>query len=316
MLNKKYKLIFFGSPKFSTYSLTALKVAGFEICAVVTQPPKIKGRNKILAETNISSVAKSMNLNVLSPTDFDENFINKLKNYHADIFVVVAYGKIIPLSVLNLPKKGTINIHPSLLPKFRGPSPIQTALLNGEKLTGISLMKLDKKVDHGPILQQIIEPITSDDNNETLSERLFQIGANNLPSTLLKYLNNELIPIPQNDKLASYTKMLKKEDGKINWQNKAQYIRQQINAYQPWPTAYSYCQNKLYKFYSATVVSGNLKPGQIKIDKKNKCLYVGTGNLLLAVETVQPEGKTILKIKDFILGYNLDQLFFTTDPKT
>ncbi len=312
----KYKLIFFGSPAFAVKSLQALINADFEILAVVTQPPKTKGRNKILAETDLSVAAKKMGLKVINPIHFDTETIKQIKNLQADLFVVVAYGKILPNDLINLPPKGLINLHPSLLPKYRGPSPVQTALLNNETLTGITIMKLDNKVDHGPILFQIPEKIKANDDFQTLLNRLFEIGAKNLPEVLIKYLNNELIPTSQDDTQATYTKLLKKEDGLINWQSDALYIRQQILAFKPWPATYSYCKNKLYKFHSAEVVAGTLQPGEIKIDKKNQKLFIGTGKSILSINAIQPEGKGILKIIDFISGYDLDGLFFTTHPKT
>lgn len=316
VMQNKYKLVFFGSPFFASYSLENLIKADFHITAVVTQPPKIKGRNQVKTETDLAKIAQKYNLKTITPEIFNDDIFAELKNLSADAFIVVAYGKIIPQTILNLPPHGVINIHPSLLPKYRGPSPVQTALLNNEKITGVSIMKIDNKVDHGPILFQVSEQIKNDDNNVLLTDRLFQIGAKYLPDILWKYLNKNLTPQPQDDNLATYTKLIKKQDGLINWLDEAVYINQQIKAYQPWPTAYSYCQNKLYKFYKGKIIKGKLPPGKIIVDKKNRQLLVGTGKDLLSVDIIQPEGKNKLPIKDFILGYNLGGLFFTTHPKT
>lgn len=316
VMPNKFKLVFFGSPSFASYSLSALLKANFKITAVVTQKPKFKGRNKILTATDLSVTASHYGLKIITPDVFDNKVILELKKLKADAFVVVAYGKILPPEIINLPPKGLINLHPSLLPKYRGPSPVQNTLLNNDKLTGLSIMKLDNKVDHGPILYQIIEPIKSTDNNQSLTDRLFALGANYLPKILFKYLNDELTPIPQDHTKATYTKMIKKEDGLINWQKDATTIRQQILAFQPWPAAYTYCQKKLFKIYLSKVIIGKFPPGKIKIDKKNTLLLVGTGKDTLSIEKIQPEGKNILNIKDFISGYNLDGLFFTTHPKT
>lgn len=312
----KFKLVFFGSPFFAGYSLEALLKADFEIAAVVTQPPKIKGRKQTLTETDLAVIAKKHNLKIITPVEFNDNILKQLQELQADVFVIVAYGKIIPPNIINIPSQGLINIHPSLLPKYRGPSPVQTALLNNEKFTGVSIMKIDHKIDHGPILFQISEPIEPNDNNLFLTNRLFEIGAKYLPTILTKYLKKELIPYPQNHSLATYTKLIKKEDGQINWQNNAIYINQQIKAFQPWPSAYTYCQGKIYKFYKSKVIKGVLPPGKISVDKKNKRLFVGTGKDILSIEIIQPEGKNKLKVEDFISGYDLSGLFFTTHPKT
>ncbi len=310
------KIVFFGSPDFAVYSLLALYNSDFEVVGVVTQPAKAKGRNKIITDTPIAVCAKKLKLNLLSPTVFEENFIMTLQNLAADLFVVVAYGKILPPKLLALPRYGLINLHPSLLPKYRGPSPVQTAILNGDISTGLSIMKLDNKIDHGPILYQIIESVKTTDNNITLTDRLFRLGAEQLPTILQKYLKSDIKLTIQDDKAATYTKMLSKEDGLIDWTKEAKYIRQQILAYQPWPGAYSYCQNKLYKFLEVDISKEKLLPGQININKTNQQLLVGTGDWALEIKTLQMAGKSIQSAKNFISGNNLQGLFFTTNPKS
>lgn len=305
------KIIFWGTPDFAVPSLKVLHQMGL-LAAVVTQPDKPAGRGKKLVSSPVKNFClentrlaedgeSRRDIDILEPVQLDQAFINDLKKYLPATFVVVAYGKIIAQEVLDLSELTAINIHPSMLPELRGPSPIQTALLRGFETTGVSLMQLDKKMDHGPILGQIEVKIQPDENYLQLSERLSEIGAKILEEKIKDYLAGKISPLPQDDDKATFCKLIEKTDGQIDWSKSAQEINNMIRAYNPWPSAYAKLGDLDIKFFAAKVVEKDIEAGQTLVENNN--LYIGTGEKSLEILELQPAGKGKMKTADFVRGY-------------
>ncbi len=297
------KIVFFGT---SNVALPILEMLSHkhQIFAVVTQPDKKVGRNQELQESPVSVLANEMKLPILKPerTKDGNQFLSKLQELNTDIFVVVSYGQILPSEIINLPKYKTVNMHFSLLPKYRGPSPIQTALLNGDKETGTTIFILDEKVDHGPILAQEKAQIDPDDNYFTLSEKLAFKSAQLINQTIEDYASGVLKSIPQDDTQASQTKIIKKEDGQVNWQKSANNIYNQFRAFYPWPGIWTKWDGKMLKILDCSPCehSGQpSSPGQIM----DGGIIVCGNNTSLQIKTLQLEGKNETDILSFLNGY-------------
>ncbi len=301
MVQNNKKIIFWGTPEFAVPSLKSLHQLGL-VRAVVTQTDKPAGRNQELGISPVKQYASQNNLPILQFDRLDENFVAELKKYLPATFVVVAYGRIIPETILNLSQLPAINLHPSRLPELRGPSPIQTAILRGFKSTAVSLMQLDKKMDHGPILGQIKANISPTDDFLGLSGKLSQLGAQLLADKINTYLSGQLQAVPQNDKGASYCELIKKTDGQIDWSKTAVEIYNQVRAFSPWPASYTKFGNLSVKILKIKVVKKNLKPGEISIDE-NKFI-VGTSLDAIEVLELQPANKKNMTAAEFIRGYH------------
>jgi methionyl-tRNA formyltransferase len=304
------RVIFFGSPDFAVPSLHALAHdERFIIEAIVTQPDKPKGRGRTLQQTPIAQIAARLGFAVVKterPTN-ESATIQSFKNI--DVFVVVAYGAMLPASILALPKYGTINLHPSLLPKYRGASPIQAAILNGDHETGVSVMLLDEGLDHGPLLWQESVPIEHHDTAESLSQRLAGIGAKLLATTIPLRVKGELIPQPQDDTQATFTKQLTKENGKIDWMKPVDHIARMVRAYHPWPSTWTHYREKdedcLLKITEAAVLHQphTSPPGTlIQLSDASIAVACSQGSLLKLI-TVQPSGKNAIPVEAFINGH-------------
>lgn len=280
------KIVFFGTPEFSVPFLRALiEAPSLEVIAVVTQPDKPVGREKTLTPPPTKILALQHGLPVLQFATLKSDTAREtLAALHADCFVVVAYGKLIPQPILELPPLGCINVHPSLLPKYRGPSPIQAAIANGDDKTAVSIMLLDAGMDTGPLLAQEPVEVLPTDTSPTLSERLTKVGAPLLVSTLVGYEAGSIKPMPQSDAGATITKLLDREDGLIDWTDSAEEIDQKIRAYTPWPGCY-------------TVLNKNGKELRVKI------LAAQLVDGKLAILQVQPEGKQPMSYQEFQRGY-------------
>ena len=294
------KIIFWGTPEFSLPSLKILYKLDL-IKIIITQPDKLGGRNKKLIISPIKDYALKHNLNLLQPDKLDDNFIKELKKYLPATFVVIAYGKIIPKKILDLSELQTINIHPSNLPLLRGPSPIQTALFKGFNTTAVSLMQIDDKMDHGAILEHIKVNIDKKDNYISLNNKLSKIGAKLLKNNILNYLNNKLKSKKQDHSKATFCKMIKKEDGNINWNNNAEKIYNQVRAFNPWPSTFTKINNLDIKILKVALSNKELKFSKILIEKDK--LYIGTNTRALEILKVQIPGKKIIEVKDFLKGY-------------
>ncbi len=300
-MNKEKKIIFWGTPEFSLPSLKTLHNLNL-IKLVITQPDKKGGRNRKLITSPVKEYSLDNNIKLLQPYKLDSSFLRELEQYLPATFVIIAYGKIIPQEVLNLSELQSINIHPSELPELRGPSPIQTALLKGFNTTAVSLMQIDEKMDHGPILEQIKVDILKEDNYISLSNRLSKVSSELLQNSILKYLNNELKGKEQNHDKATFCKMIKKEDGDIDWNNTAESINNIIRGLNPWPSTYTKIKEIDLKILKVNISEKELKPKEILIDKDK--LYIGTSTKALEILEVQVSGKRKTKVKEFLMGYS------------
>ena len=302
---KKINTIFIGTPDFGVLSLKELlKDKYFNVLAIITQPDKKIGRKQILSFSPIKTEAIKNNIPVYQPKNinkFDFSIINK----NIDIMIVIAYAQIISEKILNLPKYGCINVHASLLPKYRGASCIQSAILNKDKKTGVTIMKIDKGLDTGPILSQNSININNQDTAGKLFEKLSKLGAKLLVETLKKYIDNKIIPQKQDNKKSSYVGLLKKEDGKIDFTKNAEYIERHIRAMSPWPGAFFEIKlkNKIKKIKI-------IKAKKIIKTKNNNKLFIHNNQLAmqcnqnaLIIEKLQIEGKKEISAIEFINGY-------------
>lgn len=299
------RTIFFGTPQFAIPLLEALlTIPTIEVVLVVTQPDTLVGRKQILTPPPIKVIAEKHQFKVFQPQTLKSpEAFNYLSDLKPDLIVLAAYGKIIPAPILNLPRYKAVNVHPSALPKYRGATPIQTALLEGETETATSLMIMEPTLDTGPILAQIRVPIGVRETYPELDQKLAKTSAELLQKTLPLWLENKITPLMQDHNLATYTKVLEKADALIDWNKKATAIDCQIRAYTPWPGTYTIYNQKRIKILTAQAgPHGNSQPGTIHF--KNKQLFIGCGhNTSLEILTLQEEGKNPLSGKDFIAGH-------------
>lgn len=298
MLTEK-KIIFWGTPLFAVPSLVELHKLGL-VKAVVTRASKPAGRGRQISDSPVKIWAEENNVAVLAFVKLDADFIVELKKYLPATFVVVAYGKIIKQDVLDLSELPAINLHPSRLPEFRGPSPIQAALLSGQASTAVSIMQLDDKMDHGPLLKQEEIKIDPKDNFASLSEKLSLSGAKLLKNTITSYLAGDIEPMPQDDSLATLCTLIQKEDGLIKWEESAESVNNKIRAYTPWPSAYTKLSGVEVKILAAKISSKKLKPAEIEIQREQ--LFVGTGTNALEILELQAAGKKPMLAADYVRG--------------
>ncbi len=298
-----------GTPDFSAEVLGALIQNNFNIISVYTQGDKKVGRKQILEKSAVKIVAEKSGIKVFEPKKFDEDAVLELKNQNPDLIIVVAYGKILPKSVLEIPKYGVINTHPSLLPKYRGASPIQNAILNGEKETAATIMLISEKVDAGEILIQEKVEIGEDETYLELSKRLSEISAKLLVKIIPLWTEGKIKSEKQDDSEATFCQMIKKEDGKINWQDEARAIYNRYRAYVSWPGIFSYFEKdgrevrlKLGKIsLDKNETKNDFEAGKIFLENEKIKVKTGEGNIVL--EEVQLEGKNKTGIPEFVRGY-------------
>lgn len=300
------KIVFMGTPEFAVPSLKALVDSGEEVAAVVAQPDKPQGRGLKLSPPPTKVFAEERGITVLQPPGIrTEAFLRDLAELNPDIIIVAAYGKILPKSVLELPGFGCINVHASILPEYRGAAPVNWAIARGEKVTGVTIMRMDEGMDTGDILLTREVPIDDDDTGETLSGKLSLAGAELLLLALENLKRGELHPLKQNDSLATYAPMLKKEDGRIDWSKPAGEIRNLIRGMLPWPGAFTLLGGKLLKIYKAAIAEGAGKEGEV-ITAPQGVLRVMTGKGALDILELQIEGGKRLPSKDFLSGRKIE----------
>ncbi len=302
---KNLKVVFMGTPDFAVPSLKKLVESGYDVKLVVTQPDQPAGRGKKVTPPPVKVVAEELGIPVYQPEKVKENdeLKKRLLEVEPDLIVVAAYGKILPEWLLNLPKYGTINVHASLLPKYRGASPIQWALLNGEEETGVTIMKVIPKLDAGDIISQKRVKIEKEDNAKTLHDKLAEVGAELLVKTLPLYVSGKLKPVPQNEEEATYCPQIKKEMGKIDWRESAEKIFNKIRAFTPWPSAYTTFKGKRVKILKGEPVEGSGEPGEVIEAGKN--LIVAAGKGALKIERLRPEGRKEISGEEFVRGYRV-----------
>ena len=299
------RVIFFGTPAFAIPSLVALLQSEEEVIAVVTQPDKKKGRGRVSSPSPVKELAIDRGIKILQPVNIkDPLFLNGLSKIMPEIIVVVAYGRILPAQILRLPSHGCINVHASLLPKYRGAAPIQWAIINGEKKTGITTMLMDEGLDTGNILLQEETEISYDDNAETLGNKLAEIGASLLIRTIKGIRSGYIKPIPQKG-TPGYAPPLKKEDGRLNWSKTATEIFNFVRGMYPWPCAYCYLNKERIKITRVKMLEGSGIPR--RVEKTGEELIVGTGEGLISIIELQPEGKIPMSAKAFLQGRRLKE---------
>lgn len=304
------RIVFMGTPDFSVGTLQAIVDAGHEVVLVVTQPDKQKGRGKEVQFPPVKECAVKNNLPVFQPVKIKtEEAVQKLREYQADIFVVAAFGQLLSQEILDMPKYGCINVHASLLPKYRGAAPIQWAIINGEKETGITIMQMNAGLDTGDMLIKTSVPILNTDTGETLHDKLAAAGAKLCVQALSAIECGEVIPVPQNDEEMTYAKMLTKELGRIDFRKSAVIIERLIRGLNSWPSAYTKLNGKNLKIWEAEVVSApsgkRIAPGTIYEVQKDAIL-VAAGEDSLRITSLQIEGKKRMSTESFLLGYSIE----------
>ena len=314
------KIIFMGTPDFAASALEKIVEAGHEITLVVTQPDKPKGRSGELQVSDVKACALKHGFPVFQPEriKLPEN-VAYLKNYEADIYVVAAFGQILSQEILDIPKFGCVNIHASLLPKYRGAAPIQQAIIDGEKTTGVTIMQMAAGMDTGDILLQREIPIDDNETGGGLFDKLSELGAELIVEALPKIERGELTPVPQDEKLATKCGKLSKNMGKIDFNKNAITIRNLVRGLNPWPSAYTRLDGKMLKIWSADAIddknvkeiAGNVEvlknaaPGTVSFVTKD-AVGVATGKGTLVLKEVQLEGKKRMLVKDFLLGNKVE----------
>lgn len=305
------KIIFMGTPEFSVGALEALIESHHQVVLTVTQPDKPKGRGKEMQITPVKACAMKHDIPVFQPVKIKEKeAVETLRGYEADVFVVAAFGQILSEEILNMPKYGCINIHASLLPKYRGAGPIQKAIIDGMKETGITIMKMDKGVDTGDMLLKSVVPIDEKETGDSLHDKLAIEGSKLIVEVLRKIEAGDITPVKQNDADSSYAGMLNKSMGKIDWNKDAVQIERMVRGLNSWPGTYTSYKGKVLKIWESEVcekektleneVSGTV----IAVDKE--ALYVRTGEKVLKITQVQMEGKKRMSVKEFLLGCRIE----------
>jgi methionyl-tRNA formyltransferase len=306
-VKNKFTIIFMGTPDFAVPSLQLLSREGYDIALVVTQPDRPKGRGRKLVSPPVKLKALELNLEVFQPATLkSKKFTDQIKRIQPDFLVVIAFGHILSEKILELPKFGAINIHASLLPEYRGPAPIQWAIINGDSQTGITTMFMDKGMDTGNVLLTKKESILPEDTAATLHDRLAITGADLLIKTLKDYAAHKLIPIAQDHSKATYAPLLKKQDGHINWQRPAEELEPFIRGMTPWPGAFTFHNETRLKILKAAPLPESVSEAAGTILKAFPDeLRVATGKGALSILEIQgPSGKR-LGVADFLRGYKL-----------
>lgn len=300
------KIIFMGTPDFSVGALEALIAAGHEVVLAVTQPDKAKGRSGQMQYPPVKECAQKYGIPVFQPVKVKTpEAVEELRKYKADVFVVAAFGQILSKEILTMPRFGCVNIHASLLPKYRGASPINWCIINGEQETGVTIMQMDEGVDTGDILSTVTIPIAQDETAESLFEKLSKEGAKLIVDTLPKLERGELTPIKQDDAKSSHTKMMHKSLGKIDWKKSAVEIERLVRGLNSWPSAYTYMNGKSVKLWRCAVADsgfdGMERAGELVNVTKNT-IEVACGRGILQICELQLEGKKRMDAKTFLLG--------------
>lgn len=305
------KIVYMGTPDFAVAPLEAIIAAGHEVSAVVTQPDKQKGRGREVQMTPVKECALKYGIPVFQPVKIKEKeAVEQLSKYPADIFVIAAFGQILSEEILNMPIFGCINIHASLLPAYRGAAPIQWAILNGEKETGVTIMQMEKGLDTGDMLLKSVVPITPKETGESLHDKLMEAGAKLVVEALSKIEKKEVTPEEQDDALASYAARLTKSMGEIDWNKEGEGIERLVRGLNSWPSAYTYYRGKTLKIWEADVIeeeaegSGELRPGCVAGVEKDY-FDVCTGKGLLRIRVLQLEGKRRMTVREFLAGYEV-----------
>ncbi|MDR3478114.1 MAG: methionyl-tRNA formyltransferase [Gammaproteobacteria bacterium] len=309
-LSKSLNIIFAGTPEFSAVALQALLDSHHIVKAVYTQPDRPAGRGRKLTASPVKELALKAELPVHQPLTLrNEDEQKILANLEADVMVVVAYGLLLPLPVLNAPRLGCINIHGSLLPRWRGAAPIQRAILAGDEKTGITIMQMDEGLDTGPMLHTVETVIKADDTSETMYEQLAVLGAKAVLETLDQLAEGKANPIAQNNDLATYAHKIKKEEAELNWQWQAEALERAIRAFNPWPICFTHLDEHVLRIWQASVIPdatpANKQPGTL-LQVSQQGIDVATGKNILRIQKLQLPGGRVLPVADILNARQLD----------
>jgi methionyl-tRNA formyltransferase len=300
----KLHIIFMGTPEYAVSYFQGILDASFHCSAVITQPDQPIGRKKIIEPTPVKKIATQQNIPVYQPHDIRApEWTETIENLHPDLIVVVAFGQIIPQSILNIPQYGCINVHPSFLPRHRGPSPLQEALLLGDSETGVTIIRMDEKMDHGLILAQERVPITLDETLVSLRKKTTDIGVPLLLRVIQDIQEEKAHALPQDHSLATYTRLLTRNSGKINWEKSSTDIDRHIRALNPWPGTWTEWNNARLKILVAHPSTLSLPHNEKNIFEYHGALIAQCNPGFLQLDSVQLEGKKILSGADFARGY-------------
>lgn len=301
------RVVFMGTPDFAVGTLEAIVEAGHEVVAVVTQPDKPKGRGGAMSMSAVKECAIKHGLTVLQPVKArEESFVEELRTYNPDVIVVVAFGQLLPDSILHMPEYGCINVHASLLPKYRGASPIQWAVLDGCEYSGVTTMQMDEGLDTGDILEVAKVKLDEKETGGSLFDRLSVVGAELLVETLKKAESGELHPVKQDDNEATYVKMLNKSFGLLDFTKKPEVLERMVRGLNPWPSAFTHIEGKLLKIWDASVEAADddKECGSVVTDQKTYFKVKCDGGYLV-INELQLEGKKRMKTADFLRGYSV-----------
>ena len=301
-MTKPLRIIFAGTPDFAARHLQALIQSEHQIVGVYSQPDRPAGRGKKLKASEVKALALEHELPVFQPQSLkNEDALTELKSLNADIMIVVAYGLILPKAILEAPRLGCLNVHGSILPRWRGAAPIQRAIWAGDEDTGVTIMQMDEGLDTGDMLHISRCPIAADETSASLYTKLAELGPGALVQTINKLANGELIAEPQNDELANYAKKLSKEEANIDWTMDAVQIERNIRAFNPWPVCFTQMGEHSVKIYQASVVEQTGPAGVVLSSNKNG-IVVACGKQALSITQLQPQGKKPMAISDFLNG--------------
>jgi methionyl-tRNA formyltransferase len=295
------RVVFMGSPDFALPSLHTL-ARHYELVGVVTQPDRRAGRGRKPTASPVKQAAVQYSVQLLQPSQIKEPaFLSKLKKLRPDVIVVAAYGQILPAELLEFPPHGCINVHASLLPRWRGAAPIPAAILHGDQFSGITIMKMDIGLDTGPIISQNRTELFPDETSATLSERLSTMGAQLLHETLMPYCSGHLIPTPQDDTLATYAPMIKKSDGWMDWRKPSIELDRQVRAYNPWPGSFfEWNSRRIIVLRSRSLLGASTEPGIVTM--YDNLPAVGTSAGILVLDKLQPSGRKPMPGDVFLRG--------------
>lgn len=304
------RIVYMGTPDFAVEPLEAIIKAGYEVAAVVTQPDKQKGRGKEVKMTPVKECALRHGIPVFQPVKIKEpEAVAELEKYQADLFVVAAFGQLLSEEILDMPEYGCINIHASLLPAYRGAAPIQWAVLNGEKESGVTIMQMDKGLDTGDMLLKRSVELSPTETGDSLHDKLMHLGAELIVEALPKLEKGELVPEKQKDELSSYAKKLTKAMGQIDWSKDAVSLERWIRGLNSWPSAYTFFGGKTLKIWEAQVAEENgaqkAEPGQV-VSVSREGFTVACGQGALQILSLQLEGKKRVLTREFLLGYQVE----------
>ncbi|WP_028561501.1 methionyl-tRNA formyltransferase [Paenibacillus pinihumi] len=308
------RIVFMGTPEFAVPSLNLLLDSGYNVVAVVTQPDRPKGRKKTLTPPPVKEAALERGLPVLQPERMRRpEAVAEVAAYKPDLIVTAAYGQILPVGVLELPRLGCINVHGSLLPKYRGGAPIQRSIINGEAVTGVTIMYMAEGLDTGDMISRVEVPIEPEDTSGTLFAKLSTAGAELLGRTLPSLIDGTAVAVPQNDAEATYAPNLSREDEQIDWSRSARQVYNQVRGLSPMAGAFTFLQGEAFKVRECLEASGSTAAGSLKqklpgaLAAHDGKLFVQTGDGLLELTTIQPAGKKAMPASDWLKGARIPE---------